>query len=620
MGTDNEGLSASSYSVSYSLNSAAAVTALSNQSGATASFDITDLADGSYKCVVTITTDKNKTAQTTVNFRIGEPPPIVVGWTVGPMSADGSTIRTDGDLLYAYAAQNGTVGGVSFVRDAPLGAAGMVSASPAPAMGGGSWGTEEVSGDFGTMLQNGWNWTGEGTELSYTLTLAGLTPGKNYLVQLVMHRQSQNMLVSVNGSAQAHVNGSDEEHYKYGASIVGLFTASAATQELTVTYTERGGDRPLNAIQVRYLGDGGIDPIDPVDPVETPVYTLTIPAKTGLALGSVTTNGIAVAVANNACSIVSNTTVTINFTAASGYEIVSGNPVVLTVTGNKTLADGEYPVVQEQGGGGGDPVEPVEGGWTSAAMDAAGAGFRTDGTLLYAYAVQSVTVNGIAFTADADLNTANTSVSPDVAQVDSNSGSEDVSGDFGTMLKNSWEWANSSSTVTITLNGLTSGKRYLVQLLAHNKWSDALISAGDLDPMEFRNTNKYGVSLVCVFDATGATEDIVVKYSGPGGWRALNAIQVRELPASEPVDVDAPVIGGTGVDVPFAVSSDKVSITISNAATGHTYGYKKSTTLAGLADAEEVWFDDPAESDGVLTLEIAKVPTEPSCFYQIVVK
>jgi hypothetical protein len=177
------------------------------------------------------------------------------------MSANGSTIRTDGDLLYAYAAQNGTVGGVSFVRDAPLGSGGMVSASPVPAMGGGSWGTEEVSGDFGTMLQNGWNWTGEGTELSYTLTLAGLTPGKNYLVQLVMHRQSQNMLVSVNGSAQAHVNGSDEEHYKYGASIVGLFTASAATQELTVTYTERGGDRPLNAIQVRYLGDGGVDPV-----------------------------------------------------------------------------------------------------------------------------------------------------------------------------------------------------------------------------------------------------------------------------------------------------------------------------------------------------------------------
>ena len=622
IGTDNAGVAASSYSVSYSLNSASAVMALSNQSGATASFDISGLADGSYKCVVTITTDKNKAAETTVSFRIGEPPPITVGWTVGPMSANGSTIRTDGDLLYAYAAQNGTVGGVSFVRDAPLGSGGMVSASPVPAMGGGSWGTEGVSGDFGTMLQNGWNWTGEGTELSYTLTLAGLTPGKNYLVQLVMHRQSQNMLVSVNGSAQAHVNGDDEEHYKYGASIVGLFTASAATQELTVTYTERGGDRPLNAIQVRYLGDGGvdpIDPIDPIDPVETPVYTLTIPAKTGLTLDSVTTNGVAVAVADNACSVVSNTTVTINFTAASGYEIVSGNPVVVTVTGDKTLADGEYPVVQEQGGGG-DPVFPVETGWTGGAADAEGTVFRTDGTLLYAYAVQSVTVNGIAFAADADLNTTYTAVSPDLAQADGNSGSESVTGDFGTMLKNSWEWANSTSTLTITLKGLTAGKRYLVQILAHNKWSDALISAGELTPMAMRETNKYGASLVCVFDATGTTEDIAVKYSGPAGWRALNAIQVRELPAGAPVEPDAPVIGGEGVEVPLAVSSDKVAITISNAATGHTYGYRKSTTLAGLKDAEVVYFVDPADADGILTLEIPKVAGESSCFYQIVVE
>jgi hypothetical protein len=135
-----------------------------------------------------------------------------------------------------------------------------------------------------------------------------------------------------------------------------------------------------------------------------------------------------------------------------------------------------------------------------------------------------------------------------------------------------------------------------------------------------RDTNKYGASLVGVFDATGETEDIAIKYSGPAGWRVLNAIQVRELPASEPVDVDAPVIGGDGVDVPFAVSSDKVAITISNAASGHTYGYKKSTTLAGLKDAEVVYFDDPAEADGVLTLEIPKAKNEPSGFYQIVVE
>ena len=83
---------------------------------------------------------------------------------------------------------------------------------------------------------------------------------------------------------------------------------------------------------------------------------------------------------------------------------------------------------------------------------------------------------------------------------------------------------------------------------------------------------------------------------------------------------DAPMIGGDGVLSPLVVGSDKVSITISNAASGHTYGYKKSVTLSGLKDASVVWFDDPAEADGVLTLEIPKVAGESSCFYQIVVE
>ena len=528
IGTDNAGVAASSYSVSYSLNSASAVTVLSNQSGATASFDISGLADGSYKCVVTITTDKNKTAETTVSFRIGEPPPITVGWTVGPMSANGSTIRTDGDLLYAYAAQNGTVGGVSFVRDAPLGAGGMVSASPVPAMGGGSWQTEGVSGDFGTMLQNGWNWTGEGTELSYTLTLAGLTPGKNYLVQLVMHRQSDNMLVSVNGSAQAHVHGSDEEHYKYGASIVGLFTASAATQELTVTYTERGGDRPLNAIQVRYLGAGGADPVDPVnpvDPVETPVYALTIPEKTGLTLQSVTTNGVAVAAAGGSYSIVSNTQVTVTFAAASGYEIVSGNPVVFTIAGAKTFVDADYPVVQTTGGGGGDPGPVPQIDWTVEILTDATA-IQTSGTSLYAYrgASTSLTLGDVTFEAGADLSAANIVFDPAFSAANVQSAS-----DTGTLRGLAWNFgvASGMADIKLTLNGLVTGRQYLVEILAHNSYGDANISIGDLTPVSTRS-GQYA-TVYGSFTAESSSHDVVFKMGGAGGARYVNAIQVRDL-------------------------------------------------------------------------------------------
>ena len=220
--------------------------------------------------------------------------------------------------------------------------------------------------------------------------------------------------------------------------------------------------------------------------------------------------------------------------------------VTITTDKGKTATKSVSFAISTSGGGGGGSFED---GWTGEAADAEGAVFRTDGTLLYAYAVQSVTVNGIAFAADADLNTDDTAVSPDLAQTDGNSGSESVTGDFGTMLKNSWEWANTASTVTITLKGLTAGKRYLVQVLAHNKWSDTLISAGELTPMAMRDTNKYGASLVCVFDATGETEDIAIKYSGPAGWRVLNAIQVRDLGEGGGATVVEPSIGSAAAEV-----------------------------------------------------------------------
>jgi hypothetical protein len=107
--------------------------------------------------------------------------------------------------------------------------------------------------------------------------------------------------------------------------------------------------------------------------------------------------------------------------------------------------------------------------------------------------------------------------------------------------------------------------------------------------------------------ATTVSRICALKLTGLGGSGS----------ATEP---DAPVIGGEGVEVPFAVSSDKVSITIGNAAAGHRYGYRKSVTLAGLKDAPVVYFENPASADGVLTLEIPKAKNEPSGFYQIVVE
>ena len=177
------------------------------------------------------------------------------GWTAGPMAADGSTIRTEGELVYAYSSPGGTVGGVEFTKAYNFSDASMVSASPAAVAGnsGGGFLDDGATGDFGSMLRDGWYWTGDGTELSYTLTLTGLKTGSTYLVQLVAHRQSNAMLVSANGSTPVNIHGNDEAHYKYGASIVGVFVAEGPTEDVTVTYTMRGDQRPLNAIQVREL-------------------------------------------------------------------------------------------------------------------------------------------------------------------------------------------------------------------------------------------------------------------------------------------------------------------------------------------------------------------------------
>ena len=77
-----------------------------------------------------------------------------------------------------------------------------------------------------------------------------------------------------------------------------------------------------------------------------------------------------------------------------------------------------------------------------------------------------------------------------------------------------------------------------------------------------------------------------------------------------------PEIGG--VENPFVVGSDKVSVTICNAMAGRRYGYRKSATLAGLAEAEVVWLGSEAEADGVLTFDIPREAGEESCFYRIV--
>ena len=91
--------------------------------------------------------------------------------------------------------------------------------------------------------------------------------------------------------------------------------------------------------------------------------------------------------------------------------------------------------------------------------------------------------------------------------------------------------------------------------------------------------------------------------------------------AEGPVDPTDPLPLGYKPSISgFDNGSDGIKITIDNAIVGHTYGYKKSTTLEGLKNAQPIPMENPAATAGELLFTIARDPNEPTCFYQIVVE
>ena len=258
LGTDAQGAAATSYDVSYSLSNAPAVVALRDQTGATASFDIANLADGDYTCAVTVATDANKSATTNLSFQIGTPP--VTPWTVSPMGPDEASFLTNGTLVYAYATldQNQPVNGISFRRGASDNVlAENIDVSPSfsshiEGMGHVDW------TNYGWLLKRALYWDSSVPETVMTLRLKNLVRGHDYLVQIVSfssRSEEAGMMISVNGTPPRPIgpNGSDTT-YRYGASIVGTFTATDATEDVAVTFSGNGtGYRPINAIQVREL-------------------------------------------------------------------------------------------------------------------------------------------------------------------------------------------------------------------------------------------------------------------------------------------------------------------------------------------------------------------------------
>ena len=517
LGTDADSVPATKYSVTYKLDGAAnAVTALTDQT-TDSSFTLEGLADGNHTCEVTMTTDKGRTKTKSVVFYVNTSAVPDV-WTSTLMDASGNSFSTEGTFVYGYVCNGGTINGIPFERSINLQSSEnppKISFSPNIDGFTGDFMNEGVSGNFGLSLGNGWywNWDGAGTH-TVTLTLSNLEGGKKYLVQFLAHN-------SWNNTTTVSANGCDP----------------------MITYRGGSGKMPFNAVQVREISDGGSgggDGPGPVDPGPTPVCALTIPAKTGLTLQSVTTNGVAVSAVGGSYTIVSNKQVTVNFAAADGYEIVSGNPVVFTITGAKTFANADYPVVQATSGGGGDEPGPVlDAGWTATALGSTSASIRTDGTLVYAYAYGAYIVNGVTFISGGAAGIDNANCTVNITHNASTTPPADTeSGDYKNLLGAGWY--GYEGVRTVTLRNLTVGKKYLVQIIAsRSDFATQSAKAPDgVTTIKFGGTGwEYGGSLTGVFTAEGATQEFTITYTG-NSW--INGIQVREIGESggEPGPVD----------------------------------------------------------------------------------
>ena len=172
-----------------------------------------------------------------------------VTWTGMPLTASSTSIRTDGTLKYAYARGDYTANGVAFVGVG----AGIVNkpdcvvweASGGAGTSGATAPGDTESGGYKDILEHPWWAPAKGRKIQ----LKNLEVGKKYLVQMIAfrHDYTTQTATAPDGVAVIHYGGTD---WEYGGSLSAEFTADAATEEFTISYS---GQALINAIQVREL-------------------------------------------------------------------------------------------------------------------------------------------------------------------------------------------------------------------------------------------------------------------------------------------------------------------------------------------------------------------------------
>lgn len=176
-----------------------------------------------------------------------------VTWTGTPLTASSTSIRTDGTLKYAYARGDYTANGVAFVGvgDGIVNKPDCVvwEASGGAGTSNATAPSDTESGGYMDMLQHPW-WA---SAKDRKIELKNLEAGKKYLVQMIAfrHDYTTQTATAPGGGAVIHYGGTG---WEYGGSLAAEFTAEAATEEFTISYS---GQALINAIQVRELPADG---------------------------------------------------------------------------------------------------------------------------------------------------------------------------------------------------------------------------------------------------------------------------------------------------------------------------------------------------------------------------
>ncbi len=184
----------------------------------------------------------------------------------------------------------------------------------------------------------------------------------------------------------------------------------------------------------------------------------------------------------------------------------------------------------------------------------------TDGTLVYGYAKDNRTVNGVSFQTNSKLSaaTGNIEVVPaygydkDDFSNNDQTAADLENGDWKSLLGRGWLCTSGTPAAsTFTFKNLTPGNVYTAQLIVHNGNNTDTPARSIITPdgqEGFYGRGKdgsrldwsLGSSLVGTFVATGTVHQLTFSYSQKAvAWKCLNAVQLRDLGAYSPVSINA---------------------------------------------------------------------------------